>query len=286
MSWFPEIEKYVVSFEIGDKTGNPHWQGTIIFKHAHTKSAMIELGLGWNWSYTRKLINSVDYCIGAGKSSHQAGPWFFGVDFVPDSPDFVPRRWQQFVLDIVDGPVDQRKVYWFWENTGNFGKTWLSKFLERSRGACVIRGGGAGRDIAFILKDSCKKGNTVIFDVPRTGVTKVPIAILECIKDGSLTSTKYEGKALIFEPKHVLVFANDPPSESQVLRLSKDRWVVWELNDLVLELEAKASIEDDDIELMASRTSSSATPASTDGPSGSADSSAPDQGPAHPQPPP
>jgi len=49
---------------------------------------------------------------------------------------------------------------------------------------------------------------------------------LECIKDGQITTQKYQGKSLEFDEPHIVVFANWPPHVNQV---SLDRWKIYEL---------------------------------------------------------
>ena len=66
----------------------------------------------------------------------------------------------------------------------------------------------------------------VFIDIPRTSKGHVSYQGIEELKNGCCYSTKYESGMLLFEPPHVVVFANDPPQEGM---FSADRLHVHEL---------------------------------------------------------
>jgi len=37
------------------------------------------------------------------------------------------KDWQNDIINIITGPVDDRKIYWFWEDTGGIGKSTFCK---------------------------------------------------------------------------------------------------------------------------------------------------------------
>lgn len=47
------------------------------------------------------------------------------------------RLWQQELADILEGPVNPRHIYWYWEETGNVGKSFMASYLQRNMGATV-----------------------------------------------------------------------------------------------------------------------------------------------------
>jgi hypothetical protein len=51
------------------------------------------------------------------------------------------KPWQQSILDLVDAEQDDRKIHWFWEPTGNTGKSWLATYLSMAKDALVLHGG-------------------------------------------------------------------------------------------------------------------------------------------------
>jgi len=51
---------------------------------------------------------------------------------------------------------------------------------------------------------------------------------IEQVKNGLVFSGKYESSMLIFNPPHVVIFANDTPDESMY---SNDRWHIHKITD-------------------------------------------------------
>lgn len=129
--------------------------------------------------------------------------------------DFTLKPWQQELLDIIVGPVDPRKIYWYWEETGGVGKSWFATFLMRNHEAVVVSSGKSA-DIAFLLDQP----RIVCFDICRDGIDHVNFGIMEDIKNGRVFSPKYESAVKSFDIPHVVVFANCPPPHG---KFSRDR---------------------------------------------------------------
>lgn len=72
--------------------------------------------------------------------------------------------------------------------------------------------------------DKCK---IVIFDLPRCTLNRVNYAAIEDLKNGHIVNFKYETGSKIFNPPHVIIFANEPPEDLRLL--SNDRWVIEKL---------------------------------------------------------
>lgn len=137
------------------------------------------------------------------------------------------RPWQQDVINIVEGEPDDRTVHWFWEPTGNAGKSFLAKFLVLKYRAIICSG---KRDDVFNqvktwLDDNPDKLGPVlvVLDCPRCAQEYVSYQAIEALKNGLLYSGKYEGGQCMFDPPHVICLANAPPDREQ---LSEDRWNV------------------------------------------------------------
>lgn len=133
------------------------------------------------------------------------------------------RPWQQAVIEMAEGPVDPRKIHWFWDPNGNVGKTWMANYL----GACkkaIILDGGRRTDMAYIVAQS-PEAPIVVFDCARTveGFMDGAYGLAEAIKNGRVTSSKYESKTVFFGPKHVFFFANFEPDAT---KWSQDRYDV------------------------------------------------------------
>lgn len=148
---------------------------------------------------------------------------FRQADSAPKLPPFVPMYgWQEGVIDMVNEPPHDRQILWVYDAFGNSGKTYLARYLRQERGAFYCNG-GKGIDICYAY--DCEP--IVIFDYVRDAKEFVNYGVIEQIKNGILTSSKYESRTKIFATPHVLVFANFAP---ELTKFSSDRLVVIELN--------------------------------------------------------
>jgi len=87
--------------------------------------------------------------------------------------------------------------------------------------------GGKYSDIMnLVFNQDMDKSNTVLFNIPRGHKDCIDYAALESIKDGLVVNTKYETGYKVFNPPHVIVFANFPPVTRH---LSRDRWNIEKL---------------------------------------------------------
>lgn len=121
-----------------------------------------------------------------------------------EDDDFVPRPWQQKVLDLVSRPADDRKIIWVKDTVGNMGKSRLALHLQRNHGAVQLSGRIA--DMAYMYN----KEPIVVIDVPRTQAENMDhlYAFAEMLKNGCIVSTKYESRRKLFNPPHVIFFCN------------------------------------------------------------------------------
>ncbi len=70
----------------------------------------------------------------------------------------------------------------------------------------------------------------IIIDIPRSAFNNMSYSAIESIKNGLVSSGKYEGGQYTFKSPHVYIFANSKPDEN---KFSDDRWRVKEVVDLV-----------------------------------------------------
>jgi hypothetical protein len=143
----------------------------------------------------------------------------------------VLRPWQQSVMDLVSGPVEDRKVRWYWEDVGNFGKTFLARHLTLHAEALKVQPMKKA-DLLHLLTKSLPGKRCVLFDLPRTsedGSAKVMYEVMEMLLDQYICSGKYDSVALNTQPVHILVFANFAPDRTT---MSADRWEVTNLRPL------------------------------------------------------
>lgn len=128
------------------------------------------------------------------------------------------KPWQQEVIDIVLTIPDKRTVNWYWDERGNIGKTYLTKFLVANHGAYLVTGGKQA-DILYAYNNE----PVVVLDIARTYTESHDhfYTIMEYFKNGMYLNTKYVSSMRVFPVPHVFVFANFAPIES---KMSADRW--------------------------------------------------------------
>lgn len=129
----------------------------------------------------------------------------------------VLRTYQARIDQLVRADPHPRQIHWYYEEYGNSGKTWFTRFLVCFRHA-VRFSNAKSADIAYAIRGSPR---VVVFDYSRSQEEQINYAVLEDIKNGLIFSPKYESTSKMFEVPHVIVFANWPPNES---KMSQDRW--------------------------------------------------------------
>jgi len=143
----------------------------------------------------------------------------------PRPVPFVPRPgWQVDLSILLHGEPDERRVYWYHEPIGNYGKSYFARnFVDGfgTRGYLIT--GGRHGDIYFAYK----KERIVFFDWARDNADSFPYSVVENFKNGYFLNTKYESQPCRFQTPHVVVFANFPPDRS---KLSNDRWQIKDIS--------------------------------------------------------
>lgn len=125
--------------------------------------------------------------------------------------------WQIDLSNYLAEDADPRKIIWYYDNTGNSGKSYFSTRFKAKTSYLVT--GGKNQDIYYAYNYE----QVVFFDLPRAKQDYVPYDVMESFKNGYFLSTKYECKPVRFNVPHVIVFANFYPDTS---KLSMDRWEI------------------------------------------------------------
>lgn len=209
--------------EVGTN-GTPHYQGFVRFKNARLYGPLCTLLDGW----VRPCKNDIAarrYC--SKKETRISGPWGFGCPEAQEEIMVISEEkfkdWQKELVEILRGPIHDREIVWRWSLEGNVGKSSLAKWLVVKMKAFVFS--GKAGDIKSAIADMVEAGKRVpdilIWDIPRTQEQFVSYQALEEVKNGLFFSGKFHGSMPIFNPRHVVVFANFPPEET---KMSKDRW--------------------------------------------------------------
>lgn len=242
---------YAMQQEIGEQ-GTPHIQGVIAVAPKKRHSSLCLLFPDVYWRPCKSVTKSIWYCTKedtrAENTTYKIGGTFtyaMGQVHVPAAP-FVPQHvavgdlwpWQREVYDLLQGPIDSRKIYWYWEPTGNRGKTALVRTLMvTAQNKDVIVVAGKASDMKYqiakyVEADKQSRGpRVVMLSLARTQEGFISWQGMENIKDGVVTSTKYESVSHIIDPPHMIVFANFPPTDADRAAISVDRWVIKQIPD-------------------------------------------------------
>lgn len=230
-------EKLVFQLEVGAE-GTPHYQGAIQFKKPLRLTALTKIaGIHWaNMKGTWK--QNLTYCT--KPDTRKEGPWFFGTAQDIEESTIYPTRikeedrtpWQKEIWEMMAGQADHRKIFWYWDESGNVGKTSTAYDLHTAYPSGLIVSGKASdikAAIALSLKMQHPEPHFVIWDIPRDSKDYMNYAALEEIKNGIFFSGKYEsGMIKLKTTPHIVVFANFPPETD---RISQDRWIVTRIGD-------------------------------------------------------
>jgi len=132
--------------------------------------------------------------------------------------------WQMDLDTLLNGVVSCRHVVWYWSQPGEEGKSYFAKHYDPKISHVIT--GGKHADIYYTLSHIIHGLKVVFFDYGRSG-GEMAYPVIEKLKDGMFTTTKYESRTVRFNPVHVVVFANEGPIRD---RLSADRWIIREIS--------------------------------------------------------
>ncbi len=221
------IKRYVFQEEVGE-LGTPHLQGYLEFSTKKRPFSVFKSTL-YHWEKCRNKNKSIAYC--------QKEDTRVGKIFTKNIKIIKPIKclkydelypWQREIVEVINSPIDDRAIHWYWEEQGNIGKSAMVRYLCIKHDAILVSGKSA--DIKYQIKQYKDKWNTgpeiIIYDIPRTAENYVNYGALEEVKNGLFASTKYESDMIIINPPHFLCFANFEPD---YLSVSEDRWRIHNL---------------------------------------------------------
>ena len=148
------------------------------------------------------------------------------------------RPWQEEALELFEVPTE-RSIIWICGEDGNEGKSWFQSYIEGRYGFNrVVRADLRIKhaNICNVLKKrTLSSVDIFIFNDARSvcGEDHNLYRILEDIKDGQATASKYDNDNIYFKtPNIVVVFSNKYPDTK---KLSNDRWIIFKINDQELQ---------------------------------------------------
>lgn len=215
--------KYLFQEEKGEN-GTPHLQGMVIFNNKCRPLEGQKFNKTIHWELMRGSIqDSIRYCTKEDTKNGKIYSNFYRPLNVATYDSLRPN--QKEVVEIVKKNNDDRSVLWFWEEEGNWGKSYITRYFIDNLDAFVVS--GKGTDILYGLFAYIQTNGycppIVILDIPRSIMGRVSYGAIESIKNGYFFNAKYEGGMVRFTPPTVVVFANEEPDLDA---LSLDRWVV------------------------------------------------------------
>jgi len=210
----------ILGSEVGE-LGTPHLQGYFEFKNKARPSAVFNIKrIHFEKAKGTREDNMV-YCSKEQKIVFSIG--------VPKPLKLITNLydWQENIIAIMKQEPDDRKIYWFWEEPGHFGKSQFIKYCIFWHKVLLCNGGKHSDIMNLVFNCNMDETNCVMFDIPRANEGNVSYSALECIKNGMVCNTKYETGVKIFNSPHIFCFANFPPENMQ--KLSADRWIITNL---------------------------------------------------------
>ena len=144
----------------------------------------------------------------------------------------VLRSWQEQALELFETPTE-RSIIWICGRKGDEGKSWFQSYIQGHYGFNrVVRLDlriKHGNLCNVLKKQSLSSVDIFLFNDARsvTGEDYNLYRILEDLKDGQATASKYDNDNIHFKtPNTVVIFSNQLPN---VKKLSKDRWIIFEI---------------------------------------------------------
>jgi len=238
-----KLGHYIFQLERGETTGRLHYQGYLhLTKGPKRRPSALGsdfgtsfYGIHFSAASTAGVAALKSYCM--KDDTKVDGPWK-DTDPIVRSPaemkrlgvDLVLRPWQQYIADQLSTVVHPRHVHVIYDPDGGMGKSVFAKWLEATGRASTYSGFAKAADLAHCLLCEGER-HAYVFDLVRTKPSDVSATdlytLIEQVKNGMFTSTKYTPQKVIRPAAHVWVFTNYLPPFTA---LSSDRWRIWVYN--------------------------------------------------------
>jgi len=140
-------------------------------------------------------------------------------------------HWQHILIcQLRTLPGSKRTIHWIYDHRGGMGKSDFAKLArqEFNKDCFVMTQFGGAKDSATVIANAIDmgwSGKILIIDLPRGAEDKSIYEPMEMIKNGLLTTIKYNGKTVEFENRWIIVLANFYP---KITTMTYDRWKIWD----------------------------------------------------------
>lgn len=227
---------YVFQKETCPKTGGKHLEGYIELKKKDRLNENKTVPIKFSDIQPAKFYkNCIEYASRVSKRDKGTRAY---TNIKRIKKQVIPTQWedlkplqQQIIEPILNSQPDDRSVYWFWEKNGGWGKSYLCRYLIDNYDTLAVSGKATNVFCGFasyVNKHGYAPDYLVINLVRKEG-GELDATIIEKIKDGFLFSEKYESDMIRYNPPHIMVFANNPPEDTD--HLTEDKWIIKELEE-------------------------------------------------------
>lgn len=227
----PRCKQYIYQLEKG-AGGLFHWQGYIrldrkqrirrtqFIKEMNPLLPGIQLRPAHDESALKSYSMKDDTRVDGPYMDRQQAPVYKGEDL---PTKLLP--WQEDLREYLLGPVNEREIVWIYDEEGNIGKSKFCKYMKFHHDMPTLHYMNE-RDMEHrIVQKAGKKAYLVDLTraKPAAVGTQDLYVTLESLKNGDVSSGKYEGGDPSFLPPHVVVFANITPKPGL---MSLDRYTI------------------------------------------------------------
>ncbi len=222
---------YCIGKELGKDKKTPHLQGYIEYKNPVSFNTLKKLLPKAHIEKARGTkAQNFDYCSKDGKAEKSLTfqETLDKMILEDEYSNIQWKPWQQEILNILETKPDSRTIHWYWDSSGNIGKSYITKYIDIKHDIIIADG---KKDNIFnqvkLHMEAKKIPRIIILDIPRHNLEYINYGVLEQLKNGLIYSGKYEGGKCRFPYPHIIIFANSPPIKH---KLSLDRWKITDLN--------------------------------------------------------
>lgn len=219
--------EYIIGEELGKSGETPHLQGAVKFNNAIKFSTLKNL---INRIHIENMKSSmsknIEYCSKESINIYYKGKntqLINKLNLLKLYNNINWYDWQKNILDICNGPKNDRIINWIYDGTGCKGKSFLCKYISLKYN-CIIAD-GKKNDVFNQIKIECidnkKNIDIVLLDIPRHNIDCLNYGMIEQIKNGLIYSGKYEGGLIYLNNVHLFIFSNYMPDLD---KFTKDRW--------------------------------------------------------------